>query len=76
MSRADAEISQSARGFIPKFNTLMSAEQNFRNSLHQFRWGQTTLGVVQTDDPQPESDGFSRLYQSISSYVPLRSSER
>lgn len=70
---ADAEIT--TRGVIPKPLLTMSVEQNFRNSLHQFRWGQATPAVTQTG-PQPEPGAFSRLYQSMSSYVPLRSGER
>ncbi|KDQ17072.1 hypothetical protein BOTBODRAFT_172665 [Botryobasidium botryosum FD-172 SS1] len=55
------------------------AEANFRSSLNQFRWARGN-----TDDSRPAqapaSNGggnghFSRFYESVSSYVPLRSSE-
>jgi hypothetical protein len=61
-------------------NTSMpqpSTESNFRSNLSQFRWAQ---GV--TDDSQPAqsssqpSNPFSRFYNSVGDYVPLRSNER
>src|SRR5882762_3990518 len=53
-----------------------STESNFRSNLSQFRWAQ---GV--TDDSQPAqsasqpSNPFSRFYNSVGDYVPLRSNE-
>ncbi|KAF8337650.1 ER-to-golgi vesicle protein transport Sft2 [Cantharellus anzutake] len=54
----------------------MSVEQNFRGALDQFRWPPTRVGDAQTLDTQPGPGVFSRLYNSMSSYVPLRSDER
>ncbi|KAG9019605.1 protein transport protein sft2 [Tulasnella sp. 427] len=49
-------------------------EQSFRANLSQFRWarGQTDQSQQQ---PAASANPFSRLYSSVSGYVPLRSNE-
>ncbi|KAF9513545.1 hypothetical protein BS47DRAFT_1393260 [Hydnum rufescens UP504] len=53
----------------------MSSEQNFRASLSQFRWAQSQSAPPTQNTPS-EPNSLSRLYNSMSSYVPVRSDER
>lgn len=53
----------------------MSSESNFRANLSQsqFRWAQ---GATNDSQTPPAGNPFSRFYNSIGDYVPLRSNER
>lgn len=61
------------------FPRVMS-EQNFRAALNQFRWSSTndpsSSSQPLSANATAEPGFFSRMYQSTSAYVPLRSNER
>ncbi|KAF8762015.1 Methylmalonate-semialdehyde dehydrogenase [Rhizoctonia solani] len=51
-------------------------ETAFRASLSQFRWARGNNDDSQQTQTAPNPNPFSRMYNSMSSYVPLRSDER
>ncbi|KZP30069.1 ER-to-golgi vesicle protein transport Sft2 [Athelia psychrophila] len=53
-----------------------SSESNFRTGLSQFRWAQGATNDSQPPPPPTSSNPFSRFYNSVGEYVPLRSNER
>ncbi|KAF7297145.1 Protein transport protein SFT2 [Mycena indigotica] len=54
-----------------------TAEQSFRANLSQFRWARgVNDDSQQTAPPTPSGNPFSRFYNAMGDYVPLRSSER
>ncbi|KAG8677954.1 protein transport protein sft2 [Ceratobasidium sp. 394] len=51
-------------------------ESAFRASLSQFRWARGSNDDSQAAAAASGSNPFSRMYNSMSSYIPLRSNER
>lgn len=59
---------------VPTTTTM--AEDSFRASLNQFRWARGTTDDSRNPPPPADAGGpFSRFYNSVSSYVPLRSAD-
>ncbi|KAG8908761.1 protein transport protein sft2 [Tulasnella sp. 403] len=55
---------------------MSTDETNFRANLSQFRWARgMPNNPAQDATPPPASNPFSRFYNSLSGYVPLRSGE-
>lgn len=52
----------------------MDNEQNFRANLSQFRWARDQQ-QQQSSEATASANPFSRIYNSVSGYVPLRSAE-